>query len=753
MPKTCMAGGSVTHMGAPLTASAYIFLLLRVVALTAGGLAANANAKGLLKDAPLEPHHIVLTSRGETLVQRQEAERTEAEPWELKESGVVPAGIPQFPRYESTAAPQEALVSEVNISVGLSSGLPFRQSVKGSTPAGIIHIGTPPKELLVIFDTGSDKLVAKTWETVQHELATVDGGVKGMVSPSPKLYNHNTSSTYRSRHMTVRNQTVPRRGFIAYGSGIAITMEGTETVNVGHVQMKNISLSEIAADSLSLLHTKKGISGVMGLQHMKNRTVGESIFSRLRDVGNMSAFGYCRAHKNDTGTFLWGDTATDGTEIEVIGEIHWAVTLADVIVVENETSTKLQHKREHDTTVMKMPLDADKTRTSLLSGDAANSAGSEGPFWPFGAAGGGAGGIIRESGDGLGGSIGGSPYVPIHSGHVPSDSSSDDEGSFGGTFSGSVPLSPFADARDDVEESSSSATSVPKMCPGGNCTVILDTGSNIIAGPSTALKKLVSHLKVKSDCSNFHSLPALQLTVGGFNVTVPPSSYIMKVKLPKWARWAPLHRHAHGKRTFQDDLPEMGDGEETQNVGASSNPLSSEDAGAGLWQSAVQSLVEERGIDLRTALEGILRNMSGTTDMCMPAIVPLNKHTKFGPLWVIGTPLLDGYYARWSWAKNKSSPSIFLKTVGTAEACNPSLLATATSGALPPSLAPTAAPVAAPTSTQALPLLEKVSGQRLMRTESRTVLTAPLADELEEPMVRELDDITFPHWALELDAL
>merc|ERR1712032_513882 len=39
----------------------------------------------------------------------------------------------------------------------------LRQQVNGSTPTGYIDVGTPSVKMLVIFDTGSDKLVAKTW--------------------------------------------------------------------------------------------------------------------------------------------------------------------------------------------------------------------------------------------------------------------------------------------------------------------------------------------------------------------------------------------------------------------------------------------------------------------------------------------------------------------------------------------------------------------------------------------------------------
>merc|ERR1719487_3145167 len=71
---------------------------------------------------------------------------------------------------------------------------------------------------------------------------------------------------------------------------------------------------------------------------MKNASMGESLFTRLRGAGGMSAFGYCRSDKDNSGTFIWNDRATDGEASTVIGSIHWAVKLANVKVTDS-TST------------------------------------------------------------------------------------------------------------------------------------------------------------------------------------------------------------------------------------------------------------------------------------------------------------------------------------------------------------------------------------------------------------------------------
>merc|ERR1719440_197300 len=97
----------------------------------------------------------------------------------------------------------------------------FKQLTNGSTPTGWVQIGNPKKWLYVIFDTGSDKLVAKTWETIAAELDSVDQGItKDMIMPSDTLYNHDASSSYLRRYMTdpTSGEKQPMQSSITYGS-------------------------------------------------------------------------------------------------------------------------------------------------------------------------------------------------------------------------------------------------------------------------------------------------------------------------------------------------------------------------------------------------------------------------------------------------------------------------------------------------------------------------------------------------------
>ena len=148
----------------------------------------------------------------------------------------------------------------------------YRQHVVGSTPTGELGIGTPSVNLNMILDTGSDKFVAKTWSTIKAELDKIDAGASEEVFPSTKLYNHNASKSYMQLFMSSHGKKIPRQGFIAYGSGMAITVEGRETIRIGaaeeYVSMQKFPISEISMDSLQILHSSKGISGILGLQHM-----------------------------------------------------------------------------------------------------------------------------------------------------------------------------------------------------------------------------------------------------------------------------------------------------------------------------------------------------------------------------------------------------------------------------------------------------------------------------------------------------
>merc|ERR1719172_96515 len=90
------------------------------------------------------------------------------------------------------------------------------------------------------------------------------------------------------------------------------------------------------------------------------------------------------------------------------------------------------------------------------------------------------------------------------------------------------------------------------------------------------------------------------------------------------------------------------------------------------WTTVIENLHREKGIDLRDALAAMLDKPNAKPSaqfLCMPALTPIDKKTAFGPLWIVGTPLLDSYYARWSFAKDAKNPKIHLKALAETKAC------------------------------------------------------------------------------------
>jgi len=114
-------------------------------------------------------------------------------------------------------------------------------------------------------------------------------------------------------------------------------------------------------------------------------------------------------------------------------------------------------------------------------------------------------------------------------------------------------------------------------------------------------------------------------------------------------------------------------GGEIEEAGLTQKRVSSMSSAVRRWKAAFTRLKKLRGIDFGEMLDDLLSKLQKQKRdpqfLCMPAMVPLDKQTQYGPLWIVGTPLLDSYYARWSFDKNATAPQIHVKALQDAEAC------------------------------------------------------------------------------------
>lgn len=544
---------------------------------------------------------------------------------------------------EGTTGTTEATDSSVS---NRSFSFTFRQHVSGSTPIGALGIGTPSIALNMILDTGSDKFVAKTWATIKAELEKIDAGASDEVFPGAKIYNHNASKSYVQLYASQNGSKVPRQGFIAYGSGMAITLEGRETIRIGDdekfVSMQKFPISEISLDSLQILHSSKGISGILGLQHMMNRSLGQSFYSVLRDKTVLHSFGYCRGKNND-GFFVWGDQSLDGKAVNVVGQMHWAVKLKNMHV---------QKKRPQAASLMER-FDAR-----------------------------------------------------------------------------------ISDADSLLEEETQNHTALKfHLCHKSSCVAVIDTGSNIIAMPNEAVRSLSKMLDVQTDCSNLAQLPNLHFVLGeDMHISLPPSAYIMKVKLPRLKE--PKPGEASGEASEAS----------TSFSGAqlAQTEMGSESLDQAIMESFLEDTFREHGLDLR-ALQVDLMALRNSSTLCMPAIVPLDRETQKGTLMVVGGPLFEKYYTRWAWPKGKM-PQIYLKHLHKAEACLVKEVDSDSSSSSAPKMTVWRA--------------HDGHDGRMIRAEKvkphhGASHPAELNENDAETRLREmtLDEIRYPHWAKDLEDL
>lgn len=70
------------------------------------------------------------------------------------------------------------------------------------------------------------------------------------------------------------------------------------------------------------------------------------------------------------------------------------------------------------------------------------------------------------------------------------------------------------------------------FCSNDNpCFACIDTGTSLIAGPSSFMKDIMAQAKIEDDCSNIATLPNVGFVFGGKTFELTPQQYVMRTKL------------------------------------------------------------------------------------------------------------------------------------------------------------------------------------------------------------------------------
>merc|ERR1711988_1489806 len=61
------------------------------------------------------------------------------------------------------------------------------------------------------------------------------------------------------------------------------------------------------------------------------------------------------------------------------------------------------------------------------------------------------------------------------------------------------------------------------------CYMVVDTGTSVLAGPTSAVNKLIEPIgNVSADCSNVHQLPTITFSIGGHDFDLGPEFYVLQ---------------------------------------------------------------------------------------------------------------------------------------------------------------------------------------------------------------------------------
>jgi hypothetical protein len=147
---------------------------------------------------------------------------------------------------------------------------------------------------------------------------------------------------------------------------------------------------------------------------------------------------------------------------------------------------------------------------------------------------------------------------------------------------------------------------------GDGCAAVLDSGTSLIAAPSTALQGLSLILpEVHPNCSNFADMPTLELDLGGHRLLLPPEAYVLRM------------------------------------------------TGTQVEADSVWDILHFRPKVLKV-------------DECFMAFMPINRRTKYGPLWILGMPFFREFHVTFDGVHQGAKRSVYIANAG--DSCEPEKL-------------------------------------------------------------------------------
>jgi len=137
-------------------------------------------------------------------------------------------------------------------------------------------------------------------------------------------------------------------------------------------------------------------------------------------------------------------------------------------------------------------------------------------------------------------------------------------------------------------------------CGGSGCAAIVDSGTSLIAAPTSALMQLSEQIgPIHEDCSNLHELPMLKFHLDGKEFELPPHAYVMRIN------------------------------------------------GAVMQANSVWDVL-------------FFKPQMKKVNMCVPAFMQIDMNSQMGPVWILGMPFFRYYHTSF----DRKTKSMHFATAG-----------------------------------------------------------------------------------------